>query len=254
MYRTKRPTNQHLIIKHYPCLQKSIGLLFILGGFCVAYFVFPTLVVFHCERAENVCSLYQSNPFRSQVRKIALSEITGAKLDTQHSEKTRGTSYVIRIETRQGDIPFTPYGIGSANNDKTGMVSRINAFLKDPALETFEVVEDERMPFKLLITGLVLFGLLPLCFVRIATCRMDFTNDSFTLKGGGVWGLKKVERSLSDLVDVSVGAASEGGYRMCRVVFRFASGEQIPLTNYRYRDSEQPRKIVKVINDFIAHR
>jgi hypothetical protein len=254
MYRLKRPTDQHLIIKHYPFLQKSIGLLFILGGFCVAYLVFPTLVVFHCERAENVCSLNQSNPFHSVVNKIALSDITGAKLDTQSSEGTRGTSYVIRIETRQGDVPFTPYGIGSGDNSKTDAVSRINAFLKDPAVTTFEVVEDERLPFTLFSTGLVLFGLLPLCFVRTVTCRLDISNDRFILKGGGVWGLKKVDRRLSDLVDASVGAASEGGYRMCRVVFRFASGERIPLTYYRYRDSKQPRKIVKEIKEFIAHR
>lgn len=254
MYRTKRTTNQHLIIKHYPCMQKSIGLLFILGGLCVAYFVFPTLVVFHCERAENVCSLHQSNPFCSEVRKIPLSEITGANLDIRRSDNTNGETYVIRIETRQGGVPFTHYSIGLADDDKTATVSRINEFLKYPSMNTLEVVEDERLPFNLLSAGLVLFGLLPLCFVRTTTCRLDFTNDSFSLKGGGVWGLKKVERRLSELAEASVGAASEGGYRMCRIVFKFVSGERIPLTYYRYRDAEQPQKIVKEINDFIARR
>jgi hypothetical protein len=254
MYKTRQPTQNQLIIKHYPFLQKGIGLLFVLVGLYVSYFVFPTLVVFHCERAANVCYLKQSNPFRSEVSKIALKEITGAKLDILRSEKTSGTSYVIRLETRQGPISFTPYSIGSPGNEKNAAVTKINAFLKGPDANTLDIVEDERLPFNLISAGLILFGLLPLCFARTATCRLDMAQDRFSLNGGGVWGLKKVERRLSELTEATAGAAGEGGYRMCRVVFRFSSGERIPLTYHRYRNSRQPRRIVKEINDFIASR
>ena len=41
---------------------------------------------------------------------------------------------------------------------------------------------------------------------------------------------------------------------MCRVVFKFASGEKIPLTYYRYYGSEGPRMVVKEVNDFLASR
>jgi hypothetical protein len=218
----------------------------------VAYFVFPMFIVLHCERAQNICSLEQSNPFRSKVSKMALQDITGAKLETSTSGS--GTAYRIWILTRQGSIPFTSYSIGLSENEKVKIVSKINAYLKDPSVSTLEVVEDERLPFFLLSAGIICFGLLPLCFVRTVTCLLDKTTNRFLLKGGGIWGLQRVERHLSDLVEASVGAAKEGGYRMCRIVFKFVSGEKIPLTYYRYRDFEHPRIVVKEINDFLAHR
>ncbi len=65
MYRVKRPTSLVLIIQHHPWMQRCLGLLFVIGGLCVAYFVFPDLVLLRCERAQNVCFLEQSNLFRS---------------------------------------------------------------------------------------------------------------------------------------------------------------------------------------------
>ena len=257
MYRIKRLTTPSLIIKHYPWLQKCVGLLFVVAGFCVAYFVFPNLVVLRCDRAQNVCSLEQSNLFRSQVNVMASQDITAAKLETIYpdsSQDTSGISYRIWIDTQKGSIPFTPYSIGSLATDQTEIVSSINAYLKDPTVSTLEVVQDERLLFYLLSVGLICFGLLPLCFVRTITCRLDKAENRFFLKGGGVWGFRKVSRPLADLVEASVRARNEGGTQMCRVVFKFASGEKMPLTYYRYYGSEQPRLVVKEVNDFLASR
>ncbi len=98
MYRIKRPTTPLLIIKHYPWLQKCVGLLFVVAGFCVAYFVFPNLVVLRSDRAQNICSLEQSNLFRSQVSEMALQAVIAAKLETIYpdsSQDTSGISYRI---------------------------------------------------------------------------------------------------------------------------------------------------------------
>ena len=257
MYRIIRPTTPLLIIKHYPWMQECVGLLFVVAGFCVAYFVFPNLVVLRCDRAQNICSLEQSNLFRSQVSQMALQDITAARLETIYpdsSQDTSGISYRIWIVARQGSKPFTPYSIGSLATDQAEIVSSINAYLKDPTVITLEVVQDERLLFYLLSVGLICFGLLPLCFVRTITCRLDKVENRFFLKGGGVWGFRKVDRPLSDLVEASVRTASEGGDQMCRVVFKFASGEKIPLTYYRYYGSERPRMVVKEVNEFLASR
>ena len=114
MYRIIRPTTPLLIIKHYPWMQECVGLLFVVAGFCVAYFVFPNLVVLRCDRAQNICSLEQSNLFRSQVSQMALQDITAARLETIYpdsSQDTSGISYRISIVTRQGSKPFTPYSL-----------------------------------------------------------------------------------------------------------------------------------------------
>jgi hypothetical protein len=257
MYRIKRPTSPLLIIKHYPWLQKCVGLLFVVAGFCVAYFVFPNLVALRCDRAQNICLLEQSNLFRSQVSQMALQDITAARLETIYPDKSQDTSeisYRIWIVTRQRSIPFTPYSIGSLATNQAEIVSSINAYLKDPSVNSLEVVQDERLLFYLLSAGLICFGLLPLCFVRTTTCRLDKAENKFFLKGVGVWGFRKVDRPLSDLVEASVQAANEGGTQMCRVVFKVASGETIPLTYYRYYGSERPRMVVKEVNDFLASR
>ncbi len=127
-------------------------------------------------------------------------------------------------------MPFTSYSIGTLDSDKAKIVPKINAYLKDPGASTLEVVEDERLLFHLLSAGLICFGLLPLCFVRTVTCRLDKAENSFFLKGGGLWGGKKVERPLSDLVEASVVSVGKGANKTYRVVFKFASGEKIPLT------------------------
>ncbi len=257
MYRIRRPTTPLLIIKHYPWLQKCLGLLFVVAGFCVAYFVFPNFVALRCDRAHNFCSLEQSNLFRSQVNEIDLQGMTAARLETiypDNSQDTSGISYKIWIVTRQGSIPFTPYSIGSLATDQAEIVSSINAYLTDPAASTLDVVQDERLLFYLLSAGLICFGVLPLCFVRTTTCRLDKVENMFFLKGGGVWGFRKVSRPLSDLVEASVHTSKEGGSPMCRVVFKFASGEKIPLTYYRYYGSERPRIVVKEVNEFLASR
>jgi len=254
MYKIRRPTNQLLIVQHQPWVQKCVGLLFIVAGFCIAYFVFPNLIALRCDRAADSCSLEQSNLFRLKVTQIPLRDITAARLDTVHSDDESGTTYRIWIVTRKGAIPFASYSIGSSATDHTEIVSRINAYLRDPTAGTLEVVEDERLLFYLLSTGLACFGLLPLCFVRTVTCRLDKTQNGFSLKGGGLWGFQKVERPLSDLVEASVGAAKEGGYQTYRVVFKFISGGKIPLTYYRYPGAERPRMVVKEVNDFLASR
>jgi hypothetical protein len=257
MYRIKRPTTPLLIIKHYPWIQKCVGLLFVVSGFCVAYFVFPNLVVMRCDRSQNTCSIEQSNLVRSTVNQVALQDVAAAKLETIYSDTGQdmsGVSYRIWIVTRQGSIPFTPYSIGSLATDQPGIVSSVNAYLKDPSVSTLEVVQDERLLFYLLSAGLILFGLLPLCFTRTITCRLDKADNRFFMKGGGLWGFRKVNRPLSDLVEASVKTTSEGGNQMCRVVFKFASGERIPLTYYRYFGSEGPRMVAKEVNQFLASR
>jgi hypothetical protein len=257
MYRIKQPTTPLLIIKHYPVIQKCVGLLFIVGGLCVAYFVFPNLVVLRCDRSQNMCSIEQSNLVRSQVSQLALQDITTAKLETIYSDSGQdmsGVSYRIWIVTWQGSIPFTPYSIGSLATDQSGIVSKINAYLKDPSVSSLEVVQDERLLFYLLSAGLICFGLLPLCFVRTVTCRLDKAENRFSMKGGGLWGIRKVIRPLSELVEASVKTVNEGGNQMCRVVFKFASGERIPLTYYRYYGYEGPRMVVKEVNEFLASR
>lgn len=255
MYRLIRPTTPLLIIKHYPWLQKCVGLLFVVSGFCVAYFVFPNLVVLSCDRSQNMCSIEQSNLFRSQINQVALEDMTAAKLETIYpdtGQDTSGISYRIWIVTRQGSIPFTPYSIGSLASDQPKIVSRINDYLKDPAVTTLEIVQDERLLFYLLSAGLILFGLLPLCFTRTITCRLDKAENRFAMKGGGLWGFQQVDRPLSDLVEASVKTVEEGGSPMCRVVFKLASGERIPLTYYRYYGSEGPQMVVKEVNEFLA--
>ena len=258
MYITKRPTTQQLMIKHYPLLQKGIGLLFVLAGLCVTFFLFPTLVSLHCDRTKNICILEQSNLFRSKNTGIALLDITGARLERVASQNEGSnlinTSHRIWLETRHGSIPFTPYSIGQTKDKMTETVSKINSYIKDPSQSILDLVEDERLAFNLLSAGLICFGLLPLFFVKTVTCRLDKTENRFSLKGGGLWGFKKVERRLSDLSEASLGAAREGGERMCRIVFKFVTGQKVALTYYRYPDTEKPRKIVKEINDFLANR
>lgn len=257
MYRIIRPTTPLLIIKHYPWMQKCVGLLFVVAGFCVAYFVFPNLVVLRCDRAQNICSLEQSNLFRSQLSDMALQDISAAKLETIYSDSsqdTSGISYRIWIDTRKGSVRFTPYSIGSLATDQAEIVSSINAYLQDATVGTLEVAQDERLLFYLLSAGLICFGLLPLCFVRTITCLLDKAENRFFLNGGGVWGFRKVGRPLADLVEASVRTTSEGGSQMCRVVFKFASGEKIPLTYYRYYGGEGPRMVVKEVNEFLASR
>lgn len=257
MYTVKRPTTPLLIIKHYPWLQKCIGLLFVLSGLCVAYFVFPNLVTLRCDRAQNICSLEQSNLLRSQLSQMALEDITAAKLETIYPDSGQdmsGASYRIWIVTRRGSIPFTPYSIGSLSTDQAQIVSSVNGYLKDPTISTLEVVQDERLLFYMLSAALICFGLLPLCFVRTTTCRLDKAENRFFMKGGRLWGFRKVSRPLSELVEASSEAANEGGTQMSRVVFKFASGERIPLTYYRYYGSERPRMVVKEVNDFLGSR
>lgn len=257
MYSIKRPTTPVLIIRHQPWMQRCLGLVFVIGGLCVAYFVFPNVVVLRCERAQNVCFLEQSNLFRTQASEIPLSDITAARLETVPSERGyagSGTTYRIWIDTHKGAIAFTSYSIGTLDSDKAGIVPRINAYLKDPGASTLKVVEDERLLFYLLSAALICFGLLPLCFVRTATCRLDKTVNTFILKGGGLWGFKKVQRPLSDLVEASVGSVGRGVNQSYRIVFKFASGEKIPLTYYRYLGAQRPRTIVKEVNDFLDSR
>jgi hypothetical protein len=257
MYITKRPAPRQLLIKHYPLMQKGIGLLFVLAGLSVIFLVFPTHVSLHCDRTGNICILEQSNLFRSRNTGIALLDITAARLESVESQNVGSnlinTSHRIRLETRHGSIPFTPYSIGLSKNEKTETVSKINSYIKDPSQSTLDLVEDERFAFGLLSAGLICFGLLPLCFVRTVTCRLDKTENRFFLKGGGLWGFKKVERRLSDLSESSLGATREGGEQMCRIVFRFVSGQKVALTYYRYPGTEKPRKIVNEINDFLAN-
>ncbi len=255
MYRIKRPTTTLLIIKHYPWMQKCVGLLFVVAGFCVAYFVFPNLVALRCDRAQNICSLEQSNLFRSQVSEMAVQDIKAARLETIYpdsSQDTSGISYRIWIVTRRGSIPFTPYSIGSLATDQAEIVPSINAYLQDATVGTLEIVQDKRLLFYLLSVGLFCFGLLPLCFVRTITCRLDKVENRFFLKGGGVWGFRKVSRPPSDLAEASVHTSREGRSQMCRVVFKFASGEKIPLTYYRYYGSKGPQMVVKEVNDSLA--
>ncbi len=257
MYRIKQPSTPLLVLKHYPLIQKCVGLLFITGGLCVAYFVFPNLVLLRCDREQNICSLERSNLIRSQVSQLSLEDITAARLETIYSDDGHdgsGISYRIWIVTRQGSIPFTPYSIGSLATDQGEIVSSINAYLKDSTVSGLEVVQDERFLFYLLSAGLICFGLLPLCFVRTITCRLDKAQNRFFMKGGGLWGFRKVDRPLSDLVEASVKTTNEGGNQMCRVVFKFASGERIPLTYYRYYGSEGPRMVVTQVNEFLASR
>jgi hypothetical protein len=257
MYRIKQPTTPLLIIKHYPLIQKCVGLLFIVGGLCVGYFVFPNLLVLRCDRAQNMCSIEQSNLFRSRISQITLQDIKAARLETiypGHSQNTSEISYRIWINTRQCSIPFTPYSIGSLATDQAVIVSRINSYLKDPNVSSLEVVQDERFLFYLLSVGLICFGLLPLCFVRTITCRLDKAENTFLMKGGGLWGFRKVSRPLSDIVEASVQTVKEGGSPMCRVVFECDSGEKIPLTYYRYYGSEGPQIVVNKVNEFLASR
>jgi hypothetical protein len=246
-----------LIIQHHPWLQRCVGLLFVIGGLCVAYFVFPNLVVLRCERAQNVCFLEQSNRFRSHVSQIQLQDVIAARLETVPSERGyagSGTTYRIWIDTRKGPIPFTSYSIGTLASDKAEIVPRINAYLKDSSASTLEVVEDERLLFYLLSAGLICCGLLPLCFVRTVTCRLDKMENRFLMKGVGLWGFKKVERPLSDLIEASLGSVGKGINQTYRVVFKFASGEKIPLTYYRYLGGRRPRMVAKEVNDFLVSR
>jgi hypothetical protein len=257
MYRIKQPTTPLLIIKHYPLIQKCIGLVFVVGGLCVSYFVFPNLVVLRCDRSQNKCSLEQSSLIRSRVSQIPLQDVRAAKLETiypDHSQNISEISYRIWINTRRGSIPFTPYSIGSLATDQAKIVSRINSYLEDPNVSSLEVVQDERFLFYLLSAGLICFGLLPLSFARTITCRLDKAENTFFMKGGGLWGFRKVRRPLSDFVGASVQTVKEGGSPMCRVVFECDSGEKIPLTYYRYYGSEGPQMIVKEVNDFLASR
>ena len=112
---------------------------------------------------------------------MALQDITAARLETIYpdsSQDTSGISYRIWIVARQGSKPFTPYSIGSLATDQAEIVSSINAYLKDPTVITLEVVQDERLLFYLLSVGLICFGLLPLCFVRTITCRLDKVEET----------------------------------------------------------------------------
>ncbi len=257
VYRIKWPTAQVLIIQHHPWLQRCVGLLFVIGGLCVAYLVFPNLVLLRCDRSQNMCFLEQSNLFRSQVSQIPLSDITAGRLETVPSERGyagSGTTYRIWIDTQKGPIPFTSYSIGTLASDKAEIVPRINAYLKDRSASTLEVVEDERLLFYLLGAGLICFGLLPLCFVRTVTCRLDKMENRFFMKGGGLWGFKKVERPLSDLLEASLWSVGKGLNQTYRVVFKFASGAKIPLTYYRYLGVQRPRMVVKEVNEFLGFR
>jgi hypothetical protein len=238
-------------------MQRCVGLLFVIGGLCVAYLVFPTLVILRCDRTQNVCSLEQYNLFRSQVTHIPLQDMTAARLETVPAERNfagSGTTYRILIDTRKGPVAFTSYSIGTLDSEKEEIVPRINAYLKNSRVSTLEVVEDERLLFYVLSAALICFGLLPLCFVRTVTCRLDKIESKFILKGGGLWGFKKVKRPLSDLVEASVGSVGKGVNKTYRVVFKFASGEKIPLTYYRYFGAERPRMVAKAVNEFVASR
>ncbi len=192
-----------------------------------------------------------------KVSQVPLSTITAARLERVYGEDRHGpslTTYKIWLDTRHGSIPFTPFSIGSVVTDHAAIVSRINAYLKDPTSSTLEVAEDESLPLNLLSGGLICFGLLPLCFVRTVTCRLDKMENRFVLKGGGLWGFKKVEKPLSGLAEACVGSVRQGGNQMCRVVFKFASGEDVPLTYYRYYGVERPRMVVKEVNEFLGSR
>jgi hypothetical protein len=253
MYRLNQTDSRQLTVRFIPWMQQAIGLIFVLAGWAILVFVFPNYVHLHCDRRHDLCSLEQSNLLRTDTSTWPLQELKGAQLEVVNPWNN-SMSFRIRILLRKGSMAFTPYSIGGSWEKKQATVARINAFAANAMQNTLNETQDERRIFYPLAAGLILFGLLPIVFVRTATCRLDLLHNEFLLANSGLWGRKTVERRLSDLVETVLDAQTQGGARMCRVVFRFRSGEKVPLTYYRYHDCKKANEISQTINAFLNKR
>jgi hypothetical protein len=85
-------------------VSSAAGLVFLLGAACVAWFAFPTLVRFRCDRAADTCSLEQSNLPRRRTTLLRASSVTGARVETVGGD---GTTYRVWVDTRDGSHAFT---------------------------------------------------------------------------------------------------------------------------------------------------
>lgn len=253
MYRLGQTDSRQLTIRSIPWVQQAIGWLFVLAGWSILIFVFPTQVRLHCDRKHDLCSLERTNLLRAETSTWAVQDLRGARLEVLDSWNS-GTTFVIWLRMSEGSVAFTPYSIGGSRDAKQALVAAINVFAFDPSQGALDAVEDERMLFYPLAAGLILFGLMPVAFVRTATCSLDLTGNGFVLTNSGLWGRSTVERRLTELVEAALDEQAQGGARMCRVVFRFRSGEKIPLTYYRYYNCRKADDVAKRINEFLRQR
>lgn len=252
MYTISAEDREHMMIRFIPWLQQAFGWLFVLAGWAILIFVFPTQVLLHCDRQHELCSLKRLNPARAETSTWPVQDLKGARLEVLDSWNS-GTTFVIWLQTREGPVAFTPYSIGGSRDAKQALVARINAFASDPGQPVLEAVEDERMLFYPLAAGLIVFGLVIVIFVKTVTCRLDMRHNSFLLTNSGLWGRRTVDRRLSDLMEAVLDEQTQGA-RMCSVVFRFRADEKVPLTYYRYGDCKKATEIAQTVNAFLNRR
>ena len=253
MYTITTSDRGQLTIRSIPWLQQAIGWLFMLAGWAILILVFPTQVRLHCDRKHDLCTFERSNLVRTETSTWPSSDLKGARLEVLDSWNS-GTTFVIWLQTSDGSVAFTPYSIGGSRDAKQALVAMINVFSFDPAQPVLEAVEDERRLFYPVAAGLILFGLLPVVFVKTATCRLDLLQNRFVLTNSGLWGRTTVERRLSDVMEAQLDGISQAGTTMCRVTFRLRSGEKIPLTYYRYHNCQKANEIVHTINEILNRR
>jgi len=138
----------------------AAGLVLLLGALCVAWFAFPTLVRFRCDRAADTCSLEQSNLLRRQTTLLRASSVAGARVETVDGD---GTTYRVWVDTRDGSVAFTGYSIGTSPDEKHRIAAAVTAYVRDGAT-TCDATQDERLVFLLLSAGLAGLGLVALAF------------------------------------------------------------------------------------------
>lgn len=241
-------TSSRLIVRSYPWLIWTTGVLFTVGGVTMSAMIGSQTLT--CARGGSTldtatdsvlgqCQLEQSVFWIKTTQSFALSDFQRAEVESYSNAKGR-TSHRVVLLTKQESIPLADH-FSSGITNHSQQASLINAFLQNPQQPTLRIEQNEAkwlLPFSIGASlALIVFQ------GRITTCQLDKLSGQFTLKCRGILQQKEIEHPLHYIQGMRIlHSKSSQSSTTYQLNFVLTSGKLVPFeadysSGYRNKES-----------------
>lgn len=233
----------------------AYGIYHFLTGIGLSTMELSTLTCQRIGLTQVRCELVSSNIIGSELRKISLNQLQGAKVEKAKfsDDSDDGVlSYRVILLTSSGEVPFTLYpNLVFGYQPEKAIAFRINHYLNNSE-ETFLMVQEDHRWFVLIFAGfLTLLFFLLIGIPTVVTCTLNKTLDSLTIERRNFFSVRVIKHSLQEIADVRVEEYSGAEDTTYRISFVLTSGECVPLTRYYSSDWKTKQEWAKYICNFV---